>query len=359
MPGFPSGTNTFVPSIAASNSLIVGFSRNPRTFKVAQYCQYVPAKFRQGLYWRWTSRQGARILTANDAEHIWNDGDAAPVGPTESFDTKGFMTTRRCYGFILGGQAVEQADFELLAAQSAVSAQQAMTARTMLVHTALANATWGANTSAVDGGILPANQNWRTGSVGHPSTGATPEPGANIKKSLQYAAAIIHKQTIGVVTPAQLTLVINPITAMMMAASTEIQDYLKQSQFAAAQVRGDVPSLNGNWNLPDKLYGFNVAVEDAVRVSSNIGASTDSLDYILPNGVAYLLARQGDLMGIQGNRSYSTVQVFFYKNEMTVRTMYETQHERYVGQVISDFTPEVVAPQAGFRFTNIGEPVAA
>jgi len=348
-PSFPSGTNTYVPSTSATQSLIVGFSRNPRTFKVAQYCQYVPASKMQGLYWQWTSRQGARILTANDAEHIWMDGDAAPIGPNETFQTKGFMCIRRAYSFLLGGLAVEQADFPLLAAEASVAAQQAMTARTMLVHTALNGVAWGTNTAAVDNGILPSGQDWSTGSVGYSSNS-----GPNIKQSLMYGSAVVHKQTIGVVQPYQLTLVINPNTAMMMARSTEIQDYLKQSEYARSQLRGDSPSMNGQWGLPDVLYGHPVAVEDAVRVSSNFGAATDTLDYILPDGVAYLVARQGDLQGIYGAKSYSTVQIFFYKDEMTVKTMYDTQNERYMGRVVQNMVPVVVAPQSGFKFTAVG-----
>lgn len=352
MPGFASGTNTYVANTAASKSLIVGFSRNARTFKIAQYTQYVPASKMQGLYWVWTSRQGGRILTANDAEHIWMDGDAAPIGPGESFKVMPFMTTRRAYSFLLGGLAVEQADFSLLAAESQVSAQQCMTARTMLTHTALSGAAWGLNTASVDNGILASGQTWATGSD-HLGT----NQGANIKVSLQYAATVIHKQTLGAVQPSQLTLVVNPNTANLMASSAEIMDYMKQSEFANIMLQGKGErGLNSKWGLPDYLYGHPVAVEDAVRVSSNIGAATEALDYVMPDGIAYLLARQGELEGVEGSRRYSTVQIFFYKDEMTVKTMYDTINERYMGRVVTNFDPKVVAPQSGFRFTNVGLP---
>lgn len=349
--GFPSATNTFIPSLAASKSLITGFSRNTRTFAVPRYCQYINASKKLGLYLVWTSQQGARILTNDDAEHIWIDGDAVPIGPVETFKSESFMTTRRSYSFYLGRQAVDQADFELLAAESAVSAQQAMTARAMLVVRALQTANWGSNTAAVNGGILPSGQTWATGSVGYSSN-----PGPNIKKSLQYGSLVVQQQTIGAVRPDQLSLVVNPRTAMMMASSTEIQDYMKQSEFAARMLRGGDRQLNSNYNLPDVLYDHPVVVEDTVRISSNIGASVVDRDYVLPDGEAYLVARDGELEGIQGHRSFSTIQIFFFENELTVRTAYDGINERYLGQVVTDYDVKVVAPQAGFRFTAVGTP---
>lgn len=348
--GYPSGTNTYVPNHAASQSLVVGFSRNPKTFPLPQYVQYVRAGNNVGLYLVWTSQQAARILTADDAEHVWADGDAAPQGANnlESMQWQGFRTVRRAYPFILGRMAVEQASFPLIAAEASVGAQQCMTARTMLVHTALTNATWGTNTAAVKNGILGASEGWDTGSDGIGSN-----QGANIKKSLNYGSIVVHQATLGVVQPWMLTLVINPNTARRMAESTEIQDYIKQSPFALAQLRGDVPSQNGKWGLPDVLYGHPVSVEDTVRISSNPQATTTSMGYVMPNDTGYLLARQGELEGLWGSRSYSTVQVFFFHDEMTVYTKYDVDNERYQGRVIQDLDAKVVSVQSGFRFTTV------
>lgn len=347
--GYPSATNTYVPNHAASQSLVVGYSRTPGTFRVSQYAQYVTAKNNIGTYFVWTSQQAARIITNDDAEHMWQDGDAAPEGANnlESGEWQVFRTIRYAYPFMLGEMAVEQAEYPLLAAQAAVSAQQAMTARTMLVQNALTNASWGQNTAAVDGGILQSGHNWTTG-----NDGSGTNQGPNIKQSLQYGSLIVNKLTIGVVQPSMLTLVVNPTTAQAMARSTEIQDYIKQSPFALAQLRGDKPSQNGKWDLPDMLYGHSVAVEDAVRITSRPGATSTTYTYTLADGVAYLLARQGELEGIEGTRSYSTVQIFFYKDELTVYTKYDADNQRYVGRVVQNMNPVVVSTLSGFQFTK-------
>jgi hypothetical protein len=347
--GYPSGTNTYVPNFAASQSLVVGYSRQPNTFQLPRYTQYVMAKNNTGWYFVWTSRQAARILTSDDREHVWSDGDAAPTGinNVDSGQWYLFGTTRRAYPFMLGQMAVEQAEYPLIAAVAGDAAQQCMTARTLLTYNALSGASWGSNTAAVNGTILGAGQGWNTG-----QDGLGTNPGPNIKKSFQYADKIINLQTIGVVQPRDTTVVVNPTTAMAMAASGEIQDYIKQSPFALAQLRGDVPNQNGRWNLPDTLYGHPIAVEDAVRVSTNKGASSTTIGYVVPDGEAYMLARQGELEGLQGTRSYSTVQIFFYQDEMTVETMYDANNRRYSGRVVSNFSPVVVSTISGFKFTS-------
>lgn len=347
-PGYPGPTNTYVPNFAASQSLIVAFSRNPSRFPLPLYTQYVRAGKMVGFYFVWTSRQAARILTTDDAEHDWGDGNAAPTGLSEN--ESGYWTTfttkRKCYPFGLGRLAVEQADYPYLAAEGGVSSQQAMTARGLLTYNQLSTASWGSNTAAVNGGILAGGQTWLTGNNGDGTN-----QGPNIKQSLQFGTLTVNQQTIGAVVQRQLALVVNPSLAQGMARSTEIQDYIKQSPFALAQLRGDVPNQNGQWDLPTVLYNHPLAVEDTVRVTSKKGATTDVLTYVLPNTEAYLLARDGELEGLEGSRSFSTVQIFFYQDELTLSTFYDQINERYLGRVVSNFVPVVVAPTSGFRFT--------
>ena len=347
--GYPSGTNTYVPNHGASQALIVGYSRNPKKFRVSNYVQYVRSKNNVGLFLVWTSQEGARVLTVDDAESLWADGDAAPQGENnlESMSWQPFRTFRRCYPFKLGQMAIDQASFPIVAAHQGESAQRCMTSRTLRNRTALANASWGSNTAAVDGGILPSGHNWTTGNNGEGTN-----QGPNIKLSLQYASKIVNIATFGTVEPSQLSLVINPATAQAMAASTEIQDYIKQSPFALAQLRGDAPNQNGKWDLPDVLYSHPVEVDQTVRVSSRKGANSLTSGYVIPDGEAYLVAREGELDGIEGSRSFSTVQFFFYKDEMTTYTKYDPDNERTLGRVVANDSPVVVSVLSGFRFTT-------
>lgn len=347
--GFPSAYDGYVPSPEASGGLVVGYSRNQADFPVNGYIQIVPVTQMFGLYWNYTSRNAARIISPTDTEHIWPDGEACPPGLNnlESFSTQQFLCVRRAYTFTIGSLAVEQMSFDMLMTNSQDMAQQAMTARTMLVQANLAAANWGTtNSAAVNGGILTAGQNWGNG-------GITPNFAPNILLSLQWGIRAIQQQTIGAVRENKLALVVNPYTAQAMAASNEIRDYLKQSQFALAQVMGDAPNQNGVWGLPTHIYGVKIIVEDAIRVSSRKGATTDALGYVMPNGVAYLIARPGELVGLAGSRSFSTIQMFVYKDEMTVETIFDTVNRRYVGRVITNYVPVVATTLSGFQFTAV------
>ena len=153
-----------------------------------------------------------------------------------------------------------------------------------------------------------------------------------------------------------LSVVFNVTTAQAMASSTEIQDYLKQSPVALQQVRGDVENQNGIWGLPTILYTLNLVVEDAVRVSINKNPANDLTvlpGFVMPDGIAYMLARQGKLEGLAGSRSYSTVQCFFYRDEMTAETMYEQIHKRYLGRVISNYVPVIASTFSGFSYYGV------
>lgn len=354
--GYPSQYDVYVPNHEASGGLLVGFSRNAKDFPVNSYIEMFPSEKELGLYASYTSRNAARIISPTDADHVWADGDPCPPGLNnlESFAYLPYRTTRRVYPFTLGELTVEQMSFDLLLTNTNDMAQQCMTARTMLVQAALSGANWGNNTASVDAangpggvGILPNGNNWTNGSVGFSGNA-----GPNIKQSLQYGVRQIHLSTLGTVKEDKLCLVINPTTAQAMARSTEVQDYIKQSPFALAQLRGDVENQNGVWGLPTHLYGIKVVVEDAVRVSSRKGATTDTLGYVMPDGTAYLLATPDALVGLAGSRSYTPVQLFFYKDEMTVETLYDVNNKRYLARVITNYTVVIATTYAGFYFYN-------
>lgn len=353
-----SATNTYVPNHEASGNLVVGFSRNPDTFPISKYVKYVPAKQMNGLYLVWTSQEASRILTTNDREHNWADGDAAPTWTTqlESSAWYSFLTQRKAYPFGMGALAADQATWPIMAANGAVAAQKAMTARTYWAQSILTtqanwpttNYAW-VNPGGGSPSILPAGQNWSTGSVGYSSN-----PGPNIKTCMNYACIQIHKTTQGVVNPNKLCMVINPNTATLMAQSTEIQDFLKQNpdSFRFMQGGSDL-NPNAQWGLPPKLYMVDICVEDTVVNTSNPGPNGPTFTYACPDGTAIFMAREGDLEGIEGAPNFSTMHVFFHKDELTVETKYDTDNRRYMGRVVSNYVPQLVAPTSGFLLQGL------
>jgi hypothetical protein len=289
---YPSGLNTFVPSFDATGQLVVGYSRNPKDFPLNRYITIVPVKRSIGYFLKLTAENAARILNSNLADVVWNDGSDAPSGEwnTESHNFIPFTTQRYAFPFRLGYKAIQQADWKILATHAANVAQQAMTGRALnTANLLLTSSNWSASHVSATGSAI-------TGSALNAGTSTNPV----LKQFLNYAGQLVQQDTLGVVRPRDLVVVISPSLADSLSRSAEVHDYLARSPFALAQVRGDAPNQNGLWGLPDALYGFPIIVEDTVWVPyrKNFTATMS-----VPTGGAAAAAAGGNL----------TAATYFYK----------------------------------------------
>ena len=349
--GYPGPYDVYVPNTQASGALLVGYSRNAKTFALNRYSQIFPSRQMLGLYYEYTSQSAARVISQTAADDEWADGDPCPPGLNnlESFAAKSYRTKRRAYPYSLGELTTEQMDFDLLLTNSNDMAQRCMTVRTMLTQNALSAAFTGSTSSAaVNNGILPNGQGWDTGSVGY--GGAA---GPNVFTSIQFGLINIHMLTIGSVREDQVCFVMNPQVAQAIARSTEVQDYLKQSTVALSQIKGNVPSQNGRWGLPDIFHNVAVEVEDAVIITTNKEAATTVYGYVWSYQTAYLIAKPAALVGLAGSRSFSTIQIFFYRDEMTSEILYDRNNKRYLSRIISNYTPVIATLKSGFQYTSL------
>lgn len=350
--GYPSGTNTFVPSFEASGNLIISYSRSPSRFPLNKYCAIKKTTKDQGYYLNLTAQEAARVINNNLAEFAWPDGNDAPSNSwgNESFNFLPFLTQRYEYGFQIGYKATEQADWKILSQYAAIKAQQAMTARTLLGYTQLVTTTNYTNTVNLD---TATNWSSRSGTPGFLNTGT----GANpvLKAALNKMAQAINIATLGSVEASQLRVVISPIMADALGRSQEIHDFLRESPFALAQVRGDSPNQNGIWGLPTEVYGFPIIVENTVRVTSKKGATLAEgylADTISGSNIAsgstgnlIMLAAPGQLVSEAGGVDFSSLHIFAYE-EMTVETKDDPDNRRTKGRVVEDIGAYLVAPAA-------------
>lgn len=336
------GFNTFIPSFDASGQLIVAYSRNPRDFKVNQYTTLTPVKKSIGYYLRITAEVAGRILHSNLVDRIWHDGNDAPslTWDNEAFEFQPYATNRYVKGFRLGYKAVDQADWKILASHAAIAAQATMTGRTQMAITALST------TGNYDSGHSGTFASFG-GATANAGTVAAPA----LKKGLLAASELILKDTLGVVQPKDLIFVVNPEDARKIAASEELMDQFKQSQYAWPWAVEGKEVRNGMWGLPDTYTGIKIVVEDAVKVTSDKGETKVST-YVLPSGTGLLLARPGSLIGQEGATSYSTGHFFMYE-EMTVEQRDDVDNRRHVGRVVEDYDFRVVAPSSGVVFSSL------
>lgn len=343
---YPSGSNTFVPDLDASGRLIVGFSRNPKAFPLNRYVQIIPVKKTIGLYLNITAEEAARLVGNDGQEFDWPDGADAPTGEngTESFEFLNYRCKRQAYPVRLGDLAVEQADWGIKQVHYNIKAQQAMTARTQRAVTQLT--TSGNYDSSHVLNVTAISGNGGTWAASTTARG-------DIKRSLNTAAELILQDTLSVVRPDQLRLVLSPRGARIISECQEIIDHIKGSPDALAQIRGELPGNNVLFGLPDKLYGFEVVVEDTVRVSSKKGATT-SRSFLWPQASAVMCARVGELEGEADSPNFSTCGLFVYeKDDMTVETLKDTNHRRTMTRVVDNNDVRVIAPASGVLFNNI------
>lgn len=333
---------TFIPNFAASGKMQVEFSRNPKSFAINRYCKVIPVKQSTGYYLKVSTAAGARVTNTTLVQSVWADGQEAPNGDWFKIPSEWLLyrTQRYATPFNLGDKAVEQADWEVVASYSRLAAQHRMTERTQAVVSLYTNTTnWGSNygtCTAIAGGKLDV-------------ANVTTAGQAYIKNLFQQVAKRVQLGTYGAVKYGDLNVVMNPETALQISQAPELLDYLKQSPFAMAQVRGDSKSNNGQWGLPDQLYGMEIVIEDAVKVTTNEGAS-ESTSYILENGTIAFMSRPEGLLGSEGVANFATMNIFAYE-DMTVETKRDVDNRRTAGRVVDDFGVEMAAPLAGYLVT--------
>ncbi len=344
----PSGFNTFVPSFEASGHLIVAYSRNVKDFSLNKYAAIKQVKKSQGYFLNLTAEEAARVINTDLREAVWADGGDAPSNEygNETFNFLPFKTERYQWGFNVGYKAEEQADWKILAQYAAVKAQQAMTARSLLGYTALTTTTNYAS-SHVD---TATNWSSRAATPGFLSAGTATNP--IIKAVFNKMAQQIFLDTLGAVKQTKLKVVIDPVLADAMGRTQEVHSFLQQSPFALAQVRGDAPNQNGIWGLPTELYGYEIVVEDTVRVSTkkvsplNNPSSTATRAFVPGGNTLVMCAGPGSLVSEAGGTDFSTLQFFMYE-EMTVETRDDPDNRRTKGRVVEDYGAYVVAPASG------------
>lgn len=350
--GLPSATSVYIPDHASSGNLITAFSRNPATFKIAEWATYTPVKKPYGYYLKLNFDMCARMLgPTSGIATIWPRGGDRPqfTWGLEKFMYTSYFTQRHADGYTLDRDEYENADWDIRAQHDAIYAQKAMTERE-LVGIAAATTTGNYDSTHVD-----TATNWGGGYL---NAGTSTDP--IFKRALQAMFRRIHLDVRGAVKDTDMVVVMSPATANMISQSAEITDFLKNNQFGLAQVRGGEPNQNATWGLPDRYQNFKLVVDDTVFVptqpaasgsSTGVGAVPQAGYYAWPWGTVAMLARPGGLISPAGGPSFSTVHVWL-KEDMAVETFDDPNNRKFTSSVVNDYAIDVVAPVTGALCTS-------
>jgi len=337
----PGQYTTYIPDTAATGNLVTDFSRNPDSFALPEYCQYVPVEKNEGRYVEMTVEMAGRILDTNGGDFYWPDEGEAPTGygNLETFQFKSYVSRRYAFPFRMGELAAEQATWDVLAHHARYASQRCMTWRTQqAVTTATTSGNYPSGHTSAVSSISGVDGKWDVSTTAR----------KDIKASFDYAAEIVLKATLSAVKPEDLMIVMSPGCARKIAASQEIVDHIKGSPAAEKELTKTLSRAN-RFGLPENLYGYKVVIEDAVKVTSRKGA-TKATSYVLPDATPFMCSRVGGLEGIEGAPSFSTLTAFL-KEEMSVESKHDRDNRRHLGRVVDDFSVVGTAFISGFLFT--------
>lgn len=361
----PSSTNTFIPSWEATSQL-VSFVRDPKRFKINEYIAFRNALKPVGKYVAFESEHAIRVPTKE--QFAWPDGAPRPDGFNNlmGFEYREYSCERMDVPFTLGNRTRANCPWDITAVQSTVVMSQYMTLLSWDIlsflqttsNWVLANGVEHFDTATDLGG-----GKWDAGSPANPY----------MQKGLYAAFQFIKDNTNSLISKEQCRLILGVEAARKIRTSQEVLDYIKQSPFAMQQVRGEIAGRNTDFDLPDKLFGFEVVVEDGQRVSTlKNAAGTFTRGYIKDPDTALLLSKvealPGDFVSDAGSiPNFSTFQVFNYIGEggktgdgretggmpFTVETFEDPRNRRLDGHVVGDWGLKMVAPESGYLITDI------
>ncbi len=348
-----SASNGFLPQATGQ---VIAYVRNPSRFKMNQYCQLVRSPKPVGFYFELDHDHPVRVVT--DQESAWPDGTPRPMHNNElgEFRAIDFICDRRDYGFRIGQQAMEAADWQVRPFHMAAALSQAMTNKTQRIITLLeTSGNWPTTNTADANTLNGAAGKWNT---------ASDDPQSPyylaIELSLLQAIQTIHLQTNGMVQIEDLQMVVSPGLARKMAASPEIHDYMRGSRFSLGMLTkdGTVVNVNDNWGLPPTYAGVKIVVEDAVRTTSRQNATSASSGFegtrifIKQDTSAVITSRVGGLDGEYGAPSFSTTQVYYYLYELAVESFADAKNKLEEGHVVDQFKEVLAAGHSGYLITN-------
>ncbi len=349
---FPGPFNVYIPSVGGKQQakLIESFARDPKKFAVNGMATRTPTELLAGNWLQLRPEALARVL--DTSQYVWVDGQPFPQGNynAQDFRAMPYLCSRKAMPDYVGEQTSEQAVWPIESTKIDALGHIMMTLRAQVFYdltlTTGNHLASHVKTATQWSGIGGTGGYWSAGTIENPI----------IRRSVLNLANQIRMDTMSTVTYKDLTLVISPPAAIAMSNAEEIHSYIARSVFALAQIRGDKPSQNGEWGLPDKLYDMNLIVDPTLRTTSpRLAVPGTTLD-IMDDNTALCLTMPGALSANVGQvtSSFSSVHMFVYKGqEMVVKSMKDPWNQLTRLGIYETYDMRLVAPETSGLITNL------
>lgn len=342
---FPNGLNTLIPLHEASGHLQVKYSRNPKSFKLNKYTVQVAAPLARGAYLEFNANDGVRLRSKSK----WPYGTPARVSFDNQvgFEQKNFFCERYNFDTALDQFAVDMASFDVQKIHSEKLARLAMINRTEVALTSITNVAnypsdHTATATDLAGGFLDG--------------GTTSD--ARLFKALTEASIVIQRSTAGVggIPGAQFGILMSPKTALKLAVSREIREYVMQQPDSMKLVTGDDEGFmsSASYMLPDRLYKFETVVEDSFVNRGNPDSALDINTTQMPDNVIIVYVKTAGWNKSYMEADFSTFTQFVHE-DMTVETETRPWDRMHLLRVVDNFDFKITAPKSAFVITGVYE----
>jgi len=350
--------------LPVATGIVVQHMTDPANMPYLNYTQLVPIDTTLFSYWKMNPDDPTRLTDVNS--YAWGYDDVAPSG--EGFKPEGQLVPDRvarwAFPYQIGDTTLEMwnrgTGVDMKAYLDQMRLGHAHLHRATRLIAELANASWGSNTSSLNTllGTSGVGFDLSSGTELDPTNG-NPNPNFQcIKRAFNLIKRRIHLSTNSALKGDELICVLPPVVAQAMSISGEIVNFIKQSVLANQLMSPNIV----NWNLPDYYGGFKLVVEDTPRCfikTKADGTTTADVtiaaqkDYALSTDTVYFLSRPGQLKGIPGAKSFSTLQLYHKGPAARVQAFSDPENELTRGRIVLEDQTVIPSLVSGFALTDV------
>lgn len=340
---FPNGMNTMIPLLEASGHLQIKYSRNPKSMRLNLYAAQVAAPAARGAYLEFNPLD--TIRKRSKAKWAYGTPAAAGLDNLQGFEQKNFFCERYQFPAVLDKASVDFANFDVQKVHSEKLGLQAMINRTEVALTSITNTALYPSTNTATAAVAGG---------GPLDGGTTADP--RIFKAFTYAAQKIQEATGGRagLAGARFGVIMNDKTALRLAQSREIREYVMQNPEALKLVTGDNENFMdaSSYMLPTRLYKFDVVVEDGFINTGNPDSTLDVASRLFPDATIVVFVRTGGFNKEYGEADFNTFTQFVHE-DMTVEAKTDDWDRLIYLRVVDNFDFKITSPKSGFVITSV------
>jgi hypothetical protein len=146
----------------------------------------------------------------------------------------------------------------------------------------------------------------------------------------------------------------NDKTALRLAVSREIREYVMQNPESLKLVTGDNEDFMdaSSYMLPTRLYKFDIIVEDGFVNTGNPDATLDVNSRLFPDATIVVGVRTGGFNKEYGEADFSTYTQFVHE-DMTVESKTDDWDRLVYLRVVDNFDFKITSPKSGFVITSV------